>query len=70
MQGVRISTIRNDPRDDLDEIVYEHAGGHYVVPLLPNAPRYNIRNLDEYCEKNGRRPEDLSNTELQQFRTN
>ena len=51
MRGVRVATIRHDPRDDLDDTVYEHAGGHYVVPLLPNAPRYNIRNLDEYCKK-------------------
>ena len=35
MPGVRIATIRDDPRDDLDEIVYEHAGGHYVVGVVP-----------------------------------
>ncbi|MES9681774.1 hypothetical protein ABWK22_02415 [Gottfriedia acidiceleris] len=41
--------------------------GVYVIPRDPKEPRIKVRALVDYCEKNGKKPEQLTDKELQQF---
>ncbi len=51
----------------LSRSVYRIAEGHFVVPMDPNGPIYNVRELHRYCKARGIDPSKLSDEELRQF---
>ncbi len=66
--GRELETIRHwIDLDDLDIIVWEIAGGQYVVPYPEDGPEYDIPALDRYCKRKGIKASALSDAELKQF---
>ena len=44
--------------------------GVMTEPWSEELPRYNIRKLDEYCKRVGKKAAELTDEEREQFRTN
>ena len=58
---------QRDAMDDLDYVVAELAGGHFVEKRLTNEPVYNFAGLKEYCKKKGVTTDDLTREEFDMF---
>ena len=49
---------------DLESVLTD---GRMTVPVPEDAPRIRVRELDEWCRKNGRDPSSLTDEELRRF---
>ncbi|WP_226036676.1 hypothetical protein [Aquibacillus saliphilus] len=52
--------------DFMDEFDRLHPNGNYVTPGEP--PRIRIRDMHKYCKSVGKKPMDLTEAEMDQFR--
>lgn len=51
----------------LDHTVEKDFDGHYVVEQVAETPNYNLRLLNEFCIREGKKPENLTIDELKKF---
>ena len=49
---------------DLESVL---ADGRMTVPVQKGAPRFRVRELDDWCRENGRDPSSLTGEELRVF---
>lgn len=62
----RVSRIKNYML--LDHIVSKESNGQFTESRVKGEPRYNVRLIHEYCVKEGKSSEKLTQDELNKFR--